>query len=400
VTPGGVFRVTVELTVRIPSNGLGLEEQLPLGWVIEPVRSDGAIFKFTRSRGQWLFPTLLKTGETRRIVYDVFVPSAEEALSGGPPLPARFRIQGAATSVSPEYTIPVSGESEIELVSCLSVPVAIAHLDVARERIDLKISEVITQEQLNEALIFWKNNVAVPGTCNARMDSENLQRVLMYHLLEIPVDRPLPPAVNDVENALVTVTRTITTALPNARLYLAAEGGNVFQVELEIRAREDLPGLHLREELPEGWELRPPAFPGFLYKSDTREWVFPEVVPAGQIRLLSYEVIVPNDAPAGRFTIDGVVESGRTTFLNPIRGDGAVEVVDCLTIPLAIAHYDVKTGEIDVRLDNLITQEQANAAFRMWLEDEEVPGTCGGRLDLLTLQHIIELMVTGTPVDS
>jgi PKD repeat protein len=398
--PGDLFRVVVDIQVEILSNGLGLEERLPRGWVIEPVSSDGAVFKFTGTSGQWLFPTLLKAGETRRIVYDVRVPPAEAVPT---PLPKRFTIEGQLTSVSPAYTVPVGGESEIEVVSCLSVPVALAHLDLPQGRINLKADESISSEQLLKAIEIWQRGEDVPATCNAKITPDDLQKILMHALLGIPVDRPLPPPLTDPAQAPVTVTREITTPLPKKRLYLKAEGGNVFTVKLTIKPKRDLPGLHIIEQLPQGWQVRsavPSAVP-FRFSSITAqvEWVFPERLLAGEVRILTYDVIVPEDVEPGSVELKGEAVSGLATFRNPIAGDSIVEIVECLSIPMAIAHYNVKTGTIDLALDNLITREQANAAFRMWLEDEEVPGTCGRKLDIATLQRIIELMVTGTPVE-
>ena len=114
---------------------------------------------------------------------------------------------------------------------------------------------------------------------------------------------------------------------------------------------------------------------------------------------MTYEVIVPEGAEPGVKELKGEAISGLATFRNPIAGDQAVEIVECLSVPMAIAHYDVKTGTIDLTLDNLITEEQASAAFRLWLEDEAVPGTCAQKIDVATLQRIVELMVTGTPVE-
>ena len=398
--PGDLFRVVVNIQVEIPSNGLGLEERLPRGWVIEPVSSDGAVFKFTGTSGQWLFPTLLKAGETRTIVYDVRVLPAEAVPQ---PLPKLFKIEGTLTSVSPAYTVPVAGESQIEIVSCLSVPVAIAHIDLPQGRVDLKTDEDLSQEQLLKAIEIWRRGEDVPATCNAKITPDDLQKVLMHALLGIPVDKALPPPLTDPAQAPVTVTREITTPLPKKRLYLKAEGGDVFTVKLTIRPKRDLPGLHIIEQLPQGWQVRsvtPAAVPfRFSPIPAQAEWVFPEMLLAGEVRIVSYDVIVPGDAEPGSVELKGEAISGLATFRNPIAGDSAVEIVECLSVPMAIAHYNVKTRAIDLTLDNLITKEQADAAFRMWLEDEEVPGTCGQKIDVKTLQHIIELMVTGTPVE-
>ena len=396
--PGSVFRVTIDLPVEVPTNGLGLEEQLPIGWTLEPIRNDGAIFKFTHARGQWIFPALLKVGDTKRIVYDVRVPTAKEV--AGPPLPARYAIQGSVTSASPAYVVPIGGESEIEIVSCLGMPVAISHLDLQSGQVDLRGSETITTEQLTRAVDFWANSATVPGTCDTPMTSDALLQTMMYPLRSIPVDQALPPLQTDPTSPPVTVSRTITTPLPAGQVYLSTEGSNVFEVELAITVNQDSPGLKLSEQLSEEWQIEPHALLNAVFKAGaTNEWIFPELLAAGQTRRVVYEVIVPSDVDAGTVEFKGTAESGFVTFLTPVEGDHEIEVIRCLSLPLAIAHLNVSTGEIDMSLDNVISRSQSQAAFKFWFEDREVPGTCGQKMDLATLQSIIRAMVSGTPVE-
>jgi PKD repeat protein len=394
--PASVFRVMVSFQVDVPSNGMGLEERWPVGWTIEPVRNDGAIFKLAGSRGQWVFPALLKTGEVKRIIYDVHVPPADEV--AGPPLPARYSVQGFVTSVSPAYTLPVSGESEIEVVTCLRIPVAISHLDLAGGQVDLRGPERITPEQRTRALGFWASAATVPGTCDAPMSTAALLELLVYQLRDIPVDQPLPSVT--VTPPLATVTRTITTRLPARQVYLKSSGAEVFQVELTVEARQHLSGLRIAEQLPEGWHARPLVLSNSIFKSGApNEWIFPEFIRMGETRRLLYEVIVPSDAAIGIEEFTGFVESGLALFLTPIQGDRQVAIIECLSVFSAIAHLNVETGEIEVQKDNLISPEQSQAAFLFWLEEREVPGTCGQKLDLTALQTITSYMLTGTPVE-
>lgn len=400
VQPGGVFRVTVSLQVDVPTNGLGLEERMPVGWIIEPVHNDGAIFKFTGSRGQWIFPALLKIGETKRIVYDVRVPEAGDI--AGPPLPAKFSIQGSVTSASPAYAIPVGGESEMEVVSCLSVPVALAHLNLESGQVDLRGSEAISAEQLKRAFSFWQGNAAVPGTCDAPMTSSALLQVIIYQVLGVTVDQPLTlgPSFDAGAPPPVTVSRTITTALPARQIYPMAPGGNVFQVELVIEPHTDLPGLRITEQLPLEWQVRPLLLSGAFFKAGApNEWIFAESIPAGLTRRVTYQVIVPSDAEVGTADFKGAADIGLVSFLTPTQGDNQVEIIQCLSLPLAFAHLNVATGEIDLSLDNIISSEQSRAAFEYWFMDKEVPGTCGQKLDLATLQLIIRYMTSGALVE-
>ncbi len=396
--PGSAFRVALALRIGVTSHGLGVEEQLPTGWRIEPVQNDGAIFKFTNARGQWLFPTILKSGDTKRIVYDVRVPEAEELIGAA----ARFTIQGKMTSASPVYTVPITGESEIEIVSCLSEAVAIAHLDLRSGQVDLRGHETISPEQMAQAVAFWQASLPVPGTCAALMSSEALQRVMMHQLLNIRVDEPLPPPWTDPAAPPVTVKRTLQTPLPAGQLYPKAPRGEAFRVELLIQAQQDLPGLRIIEQLPADWRVQPLVLLSAVFREGeggVREWIFPELISAGGVRRLVYEVTVPTDAAPATVMLKGASESGQMAFTQVTQGDSAVKIIECLSLLLAVAHLDAKTGQIDLSLDNTISREQSEAAFLLWLDDREVPGTCGRKLDLATLQRIVTHALTGQPVE-
>lgn len=391
--PSSRFRVTIDVVVQEESNGLGLEEQLPTGWTVKPVERDGAVFKLAGSRAQWLFPTLLQVGERKRIVYEVLVPEAKDLV---PSLPAKFQIQGSLSSVSPLYGVQIAGESELEVASCLSAPVAIAHLDLGDDRVDLRRSERISPEQLQRALRLWQSGDPVPGTCGARLSNPDLQRILRHQLLNIPVDQGLPPPTE--ERNVVSVMRAIRTPLPGNRIYLGAEGGNVFQVELTVRAERELAGLIVDERLPDRWQVADRTPARAVFRSGTVDWVIPHVVSSDEQTRIAYEVTVPTDADPGSVTIVGETHVGILSFLVPVEGEDSIQALECLPIPLAIAHLNVETGQIDMTLDNKVSQQQADAAFRYWLEDREVPGTCGKMMDLPTLQSVIGKMVSGEPV--
>ena len=122
-------------------------------------------------------------------------------------------------------------------------------------------------------------------------------------------------------------------------------------------------------------------------------------IAAGDSRSIRYELTVPKDTASGDASLSGSSDSWLVLFVRPIEGDKKLELVRCLSPQMAIAKLNYETREIDLRLDNKINREQSSEAFQMWLEDNEVPGTCGQRLDLETLKEIIALMVTETPVE-
>lgn len=399
VKPETIFRVTLDIKVTRASNGLGVEEQVPAGWIVEPVMNDGSVFKFGPAGAQWVFPTLLKEGEKKKIIYDVRVPSAADL--NPPSLPRTFFITGHVQSVSPAYVLPILGEDRVEGVSCLSMPVVFAHLDALGEEVDLRLDEMISEEQLARAIKFWQEDWVVPCTCNNTMTAGELDHIARHHLLNLPVDQPLPEPTADRNFEPETVTRKIITRLPQYQVYIGdeADGGNIVQVELTVNAQMDLTGLIVSEQVFEGWRIRPLMLSGAVFKQTTNEWYFPMFISAGDSRSIRYELTVPMDAAPGMASLSGSSDSWLVLFVRPIKGDDHVELVRCMSPHLAISKLNYQTREIDLDLDNKINREQSSEAFQMWLEDNEVPGTCGQKLDLETLKEIIALMVTEKVVE-
>lgn len=390
VLPSFTFRVTVEIQVRTPVNGLGLDEDLPPGWEVTPIENNGATFKSAQT--QWVFPQTLRANEIRRIIYDVTVP---EAALVGEALPQVFEITGFIDSASPAFRIPVIGESQIEAVSCLSIPVAIAHLDLATDAIDLRLSNHITPGQLQQAIALWLEDAEVPGTCKAVIDLGALKILLARQLAGIPVNQSIP----EILEVGARATRRILTPLPFMQLFPKDVAGNRFKARLEIRVDKDLNGLVVGESLPQRWEVSPLENSGAVFKAETRQWAFIEKIPAGAFKAIVYEVTVPRDEPVGKVMIEGEVSGALPRFEKDISGEKEIEVVECLTVPVAISRLDVEKNVINVTLDNKISFDQIQAAIAFWLEDEAVPGTCGQTVDFKTIQELIAFWLTDTPVD-
>jgi len=394
--PGTTFRVTVTITVRTSMSGLGLDEDLPANWEVTPIDSSGATFKAAQT--QWVFPTIVRSGETRRIVYDVTIPKTDQLIGG--PLPQDFDIVGRVSSTVPDIKeIPVLGEtnesfSRVFIVTCLPSVVAIAHLDTATDTIDLRMSEEITFDQMQRAVAFWQEDTPVPGTCDAPLTLESLKQIVAHHLATIPVDRTIPEDTSMGGTAI----RSLLTPFPFYQVYLRTPGGNIFRVKIEVRAEKDLFGLTLAEKLPERWEVRP--FEGSAaFKQGANTWIFTEKIPAGARRSILYEVTVPTDEIISLYTIQGLIESFSPRFESEVGQDQTVNVIECLDIPVAIAYLNVEQNAIDVSLSSKISFAQIQTAIALWLEDEEVIGTCGKTIDFRTLQTLISYWLTDTPVD-
>ena len=391
--PGLPFRVTVELNMRADINGLGLDESLPPGWEVTPIDNAGATFK--RSENQWIFPSILRAGEVRRIVYDVTI---HQDSTGAGPLPADLAIRGSVDSAAPAFRAPVSGEDALEVTSCLSIPVALAHMDPNTDIVDLRSSEQITFDQVQRAVTFWIEEVGVPQTCDALVNLDALKELTARQLLNVPVDETLDH-ISFTNGASPTVTRRILTPLPFYQLYLQARGGDLFRVEIEITADQDYHGFAIGENLPETWALRPLDNNGAAFNPRTRQWLFTTDILSGDVRKLIYEVVVPSDETVGAFSITGSAGSRAPTFQSSIDQDEGLEIVECLAIPVAVAHLNVETEAIDIALSNQVSFGQIQVAIAYWLEDQEVIGTCGKTIDFDVMKSLIAYWLTDTSVD-
>jgi PKD repeat protein len=409
--PGSTFLVVVRIEPEMDLAGVGLEENLPVGWKIKPLENAGAAFK--RSSVQWVFIDQIKAGTTKVISYEVTVPSSEELIATT--LPVCFTISGIFQARTPAFELPVEGDSQIEITDALSIKTAIAHLvprvgDDMEDTIDLRLSQKITPNQLSRALEMWQNDETVPWTQGAMIDLETMKELSAYAYTCTPVDLPLPlTPMTDV-----IAVRTIATPVPCGNILLNYYGpggdqaGNTFTVKVEIVADEDLYGVGLKEELPTGWRVIPVENDGFLYKRSRIEWVFPSKVPAGTMKTIIYQVEVPQTATIEMMASDpcyistsdiyGIVDVALPCLDTPVTGDSAVAVSDCLSVVVAISRWDVENDRIDITLSNKISFQQVQRAIAFWLEDEEVPRTCGYTVDYETLKTIIAYWLTNTDI--
>jgi len=199
----------------------------------------------------------------------------------------------------------------------------------------------------------------------------------------------------EVSERMVSVNRTIATSLPAHETLT----GGVFKVTVTIQAHGTVMGLGLDEDVPQGWEVQPISNDGAQFKSSRLQWIFFNPIYDGEERRITYEVRVPEDEEPGTFKIDGTVITTLPDMEIPVSGDSEVKVIQFLPIKIAISRLDVKTGEIDATLSNIITFPQIQLAVALWLEDRPVPGTNGKRIDLRTMLELVTYWLTDTPVD-
>lgn len=387
-TPNSTFRVRLELQAGLPVNGMGVQENLPPGFEVIPVDNGGSTFK--RAETQWIFPEFIEANEIRRIVYDVHV--RPEAAIG--PLPLSFDITGFIESASPGFLVPITGESHLNLVDCLDVTVATAHL-TPQDVVDLRLDNNITADQMQRAASFWLEEAGVPGTCNAIISFEGLKWLITHHQANIPVDETFAETLSQG----LSVTRQILTPLPFGYVYLPNESGRVFRVKLDIQVNENTMGAGIKEVAPLNWDIRPIDNGGAIFKRSTREWIFTETLQAGFDRQIVYEVVLPDTETPSHVTLWGKSQGFIPRFETSTPGDSQVWLVECLDVPLAVAHMDTVNSDIDVTFSNLIQFDQIQTALAFWLEDVPVPGTCGKTIDFDTIKLLIAHWLTDTPVD-
>jgi hypothetical protein len=87
-------------------------------------------------------------------------------------------------------TSAIGGDSEVHVISSLSIELAISRLNDQGE-IDLTLSDLITFNQILQAVALWQQGRPVPGTNGRRIDLDMMVRLVAYWLTDTPVDRPL-----------------------------------------------------------------------------------------------------------------------------------------------------------------------------------------------------------------
>ena len=388
--PGSTFRVTLTLHVDQNLAGLGVEEVWPPSWVIESVQGNGAVLK--AQRGQWVFPEALKAGQTKRIVYDVTVPSVDKLNE----LPEVYQVEGTLTGDLPPFRIAVDGETSVEVASCLPTAVALAHVLVDDSRVDLRMPETIQAAQLAYAQTRWLEGEGLPLACSLELSLVEFERLASYRMLQLPVDQSLP---DGGVGSGVRVSRTIMTALPDNQLLPALSYGNRFRVRLDVQALRQVTHVGISEVLPFGWEIEPLDLPDVIYNPRQAQWLLIGPLSAGQVRSVFYDVQVPAASGTEVQLIRGSAYLPDSLFSEMIVGEYQVLTLECLPVLLAVAHWNTSDHTIDLSLDNVIQPHQAQAALDAWLSSTPIPGTCGQLPDLETLRLINRYAQEGIPID-
>lgn len=178
---GYSFTVELEIEAELTVNGLGIEEEPPRGWNLRPVDNDGA--QFNPETSAWLFLETLAPRDKRRIRYQIEVPAQEQ--------PGIYPFAGRALSGFPQMATEIHGDSEMRVISALSIELAISRLN-DQGAIDLTLSNVISFSQILQATALWQEQRPVPGTNGRRIDLSTMVRLVAYWLTDTPVNQSLP----------------------------------------------------------------------------------------------------------------------------------------------------------------------------------------------------------------
>ena len=410
--PGSTFQVALRIKANADLQGVGIREELPLRWTIQPVENAGAAFK--RSEAEWVFSETLEAGDSLYIVYEVTVPEAGELLSD--PLPQCFSIHGTYQATVPGFETAIEGESEIEIVSCLPIGTAVAHLIPesadAPDTIDLRLSRLIQQEQLERALELWQADLPVPGTGGELLDLATVNHLAAQYETCTPADEALPLSIDPELQAV----RVLETNLPCDSVLLPegcldpGTSARVVTVTVQITPSYDAYGVGLSEWFPPAWRVTPIRHDGFWYRPSASEWVYPTRVLAGQTIELTYEVEVIGTAIdlletgigccGQEMVIYGEASSALECSVAQVGGESIVTVQRCLPVILAISRWDVFNDQHDAELSNLITFPQVQRAVEFWQNSSPVPHTCGYTVGYHALKTIVAYWLAGLPITS
>ena len=409
--PGSTFLVIVRMEPQMDVAGVGLQENLPVGWEIKPLENAGAAFK--RSTVQWIFVDTIRANTTKIISYELTVPAASQLMTST--MPVCFTLTGTFQAMTPFMEIPVEGDAKVQVSSTLPLKEAIAHLVPRKsvddqDTIDLRLSQKIDSQQLARALEMWQNDESVPSTGGATITLEEMKELAAYAYTCTPVDLPLPL----VPAAHINAVRTIIAPVPCNNVLLNYTGpggdraGSTFTVKVEIWADQDLYGVGLNEDVPAGWKVIPVENDGLTYKRSKTEWVYPTKLPAGTTKTIIYQVEVPQTEAIEMASSDpcyassndlyGVVDSALPCMDTTVTGDSGVDVSECVSVLVAISRWDVEHDQLDITLSNKISFLQVQRAIAFWLEDEVVPWTCGQTVGYHMLKEIIAYWLTGTDI--
>jgi len=200
----------------------------------------------------------------------------------------------------------------------------------------------------------------------------------------------------------VTASREIDTCLPADHVI----AGATVKVSVTITANATIRGLTLHEVYPAGWTVAEADNAGATFRKGTTDWIFPEVLSDGDVRVISYTLTSPSQGtpptspekePRGE-TLSGVVASSSPRLSIHVLGEDKLTLRATLPIPIAIGYYDVTAGRLAPCLEGggTISFAQLQHAISLWVSDQPVPYTGGLKIDSQALRDLTAYWLTGT----
>jgi len=179
--------------------------------------------------------------------------------------------------------------------------------------------------------------------------------------------------------------------------------GSTFRVTLRFELQRNMAGLGVEEGWPASWTITGVNNDGAVLKAQRGQWVFPNVVKAGQQKTIVYDVTVPPaqqlDALPDLYRVEGSLTGSLPKFATSIQGEASVTVASCLPTAVALSHYNVAKSLLDLRLGENISAEQLHYAQTLWLTQGSLPADCNPSLTLASLQNVASYRALDLAVD-
>jgi Mg-chelatase subunit ChlD len=214
----------------------------------------------------------------------------------------------------------------------------------------------------------------------------------------------------------VSVRRTINTYLPIDETI----PDQTFEVTLDIRINATINGLGIDEDLPSidsssTWSATAIDNSTAEFLSSKTQWLFSEILKAGDERKIIYDVTVPNAQKLNfvtgtlsqTYAITGKITSASPPIAkdNNVKGESQIKILRGFPIEIIVAHYDTNTGKLDLKQfpTHKISQSQIDQA-RMWwrnatpvLSSEDATGQ-QQVIDLAMMNRLTAYFLTQTSV--
>jgi len=196
--------------------------------------------------------------------------------------------------------------------------------------------------------------------------------------------------------ALRSKTVKVTGAPIKATRHLSTNDvlpGKGVNVKIRILAREELSGIGLEENLPQGWEVRFQETEDVTWKPSTNQWLLKRKIEPGERTQISYTLLSPSRKnginPGKTIKISGKVSSASPEFSRVVSGDSRLSVTSSVNPLTTLAHYDPENHRVDFELGGIISNSQLNAALQAWKLGKKLPPIDGREVDFELIKKVV-----------